>query len=172
MKSHIEIQMYLQNSMKRYNGFTLIEVLIAVVLLAGGLIGLAGLQAKGLSDNQSAYNRSQATQLAYDIADKMRANSLMAANYLSATLDPTEATCSTSDDPCTACESTANMCSPAQLVVKDLYDWNKDLNASLPGGKGSITAVGTLYTITVNWDDDKDGDVDDDDPKFEMRFQL
>jgi type IV pilus assembly protein PilV len=53
-------------------GFTLIEVLIAMLVLAGGLLGLAGLQAASLSNGQSAYNRSQATQLAYQLADNMR----------------------------------------------------------------------------------------------------
>jgi len=58
--------------MFKTTGFTLIEVLVAVVVLAGGLLGLAALQVTSLSSNQTAYNRSQATQLAYDIADRMR----------------------------------------------------------------------------------------------------
>ena len=60
--------------MNKNTGFTLIEVLIAMIILAVGLLGLAGLQATSLRNNQSAYNRSVATQLAYDIADRMRAN--------------------------------------------------------------------------------------------------
>ena len=60
--------------MKKNTGFTLIEVLIAMIILAVGLLGLAGLQATTLKNNQSAYNRIKATQLAYDIADRMRAN--------------------------------------------------------------------------------------------------
>ncbi|MCX7101946.1 MAG: type IV pilus modification protein PilV, partial [Methylobacter sp.] len=62
------------HGMKQTAGFTLIEVLIAMLVLAVGLLGLAGLQATSLKSNQSAYNRSQATQLAYDLADRMRAN--------------------------------------------------------------------------------------------------
>ena len=60
--------------MNKNTGFTLIEVLIAMIVLAVGLLGLAGLQATSLRNNQSAYNRIKATQLAYDIADRMRAN--------------------------------------------------------------------------------------------------
>ena len=67
--------------MNKNAGFTLIEVLIAMLVLAVGLLGLAGLQATSLRNNQSAYNRSQATQLAYDIADRMRANSAGIASY-------------------------------------------------------------------------------------------
>ena len=58
-----------------YNmGFILIEVLIAMLMLAVGLIGLAGLQAISLRNIQRAYNRSQATQFAYVSADRMHAN--------------------------------------------------------------------------------------------------
>ena len=81
--------------MKNKNaGFTLIEVLIAMLVLAVGLLGLAGLQATSLRNNQSAYNRSQATQLAYDLADRMRANFTEAnklANSTYITTDPTTA---------------------------------------------------------------------------------
>ena len=58
----------------RQRGFTLLEVLIAVMLLAVGLLGLAGLQAVSLRNNHSAYLRSQATMLTYDIIDSMRTN--------------------------------------------------------------------------------------------------
>ena len=70
--------------MKTNTGFTLIEVLIAMLVLAVGLLGLAGLQATSLKNNQSAYNRSQATQLAYDMADRMRANVAGVATYTNA----------------------------------------------------------------------------------------
>jgi type IV pilus assembly protein PilV len=55
-------------------GFTLIEVLIAVLVLAVGLLGLAGLQLAGMKSNHSAYLRSQATIAAYDLLDRMRAD--------------------------------------------------------------------------------------------------
>jgi type IV pilus assembly protein PilV len=147
--------------MKNQNGFTLIEVLIAVVLLAGGLLGLAALQAAGLSNNQSAYNRSQATQLAYDIADRMRANPKAAASYL--------ANPSTANATATACSSSANTCTPAQLAVKDLYDWGVDLDNTLPNGEGRVAVAGSVYTVTVSWDDDKSGAANF---NFQMRFQL
>jgi len=60
--------------MKKHKGFTLIEVLVSMIVLAIGLLGLAGLQMSSLRNNLSAYHRSQATQLAYDMADRMRTN--------------------------------------------------------------------------------------------------
>lgn len=174
--------------MNKNKGFTLIEVLIAMLVLAVGLLGLAGLQATSLGHNLSAYNRGQATQLAYDIAERMRANPSVAGNYLTTFMAPTAATCATNDTPCTACTSAANSCTPAQLTVKDLFEWNIALTSTLPSGTGTITITGAVYTITVNWDDNRDGDVDgnggasegdvdndgdtDDDPFFQMSFQL
>ena len=60
--------------MKKNHGFTLIEVLISMVILAIGLLGLAGIQMMGLQNNLSSYHRGQATLLVYDMADRMRTN--------------------------------------------------------------------------------------------------
>ena len=60
--------------LSRQGGFTLLEILIAVVILSVGLLGLAGLQAQSLRANQSALFLSQANLLAYDVVDQMRAN--------------------------------------------------------------------------------------------------
>ena len=67
--------------MPKSRGFTLIEILVAVLVLALGLIGLAALQATGIKNVQTAYNRSQAVHLAQDMADRIRANTSAAAVY-------------------------------------------------------------------------------------------
>lgn len=165
--------------MKNYSGFTLIEILIAMVVLAFGLLGLAGLQASGLKNNMSSANRSQATQLAYDIADRMRANNFDASLFGGSkyiTVAPTAAV----QEP--TCTTTAG-CTAAQMAEQDLYEWNIDLAASLPLGQGTITVGGGLYIVTINWDDNRDGCVNPgdpaagcagklDDPNFIMRFQI
>jgi len=158
--------------MNKYAGFTLIEVLVAMLVLAFGLLGLAGLQATSLGNNQSAYNRSQATQLAYDLADRMRANRSVAGNYLTTFMSPTAATCTTNDTPCTACASVANSCTPVQMAEKDLFEWNLALTNTLPGGTGTIEITGAVYTININWDDNRDGTTDANDPNFQTSFQL
>lgn len=58
----------------RQKGFTLLEVLVAMLVLSIGLLGLAGLMASSLRNNHSAYYRTQATWLAYDVIDRMRVN--------------------------------------------------------------------------------------------------
>lgn len=160
--------------MKISAGFTLIEVLVAVLVLGLGLLGLASLQATALSNNQSAYNRSQAAQLAYDITDRMRTNRSAKGDYFS---DPSAATCQTGGQPCADCSSAMNMCSPAQLAQKDLYDWNLALTTTLPGGTGNIAGAGSIVIVTVSWAENRDENGDNaindaDASRFVLRFQL
>lgn len=162
--------------MNKNSGFTLIEVLIATLVLAVGLLGLAGLQAASIKNNLSAYNRSQATQLAYDMADRMRSNKngsinpatgnvITTSTYL--TVAPTAAAVQTS------C-ATVTGCTVAQMAQNDLFQWNAALTGTLPSGTGTITVVAAtrVFTITVNWDDNRDGAVNTSDPNFSVSFQL
>lgn len=156
--------------MNKVSGFTLIEILIAMVILAVGLLGLAGLQATGLKNNQSAYYRSLATQLAYDMADRIRANIAEADKFDTSTyitVDPVDA--SAQDD----CNEVSVNCTIADLAESDLFEWNAAL-AALPSVEASITtdAATRTFTITIAWDDRKDGAVDADDPSFQMSFQI
>lgn len=175
--------------MNKNTGFTLIEVLIAMLVLAVGLLGLAGLQATGIKNNQSAYYRGQAIQLAYDLADRMRANAdRIQANANSAaglaaytTILPSAATEKIN------CLNTIG-CIPAAMAENDLFEWNRDVTTVLPSGTGNIAVAANTYTITIIWDDNRDGDVDshsganvgdtdndgdtDDDPIFQTSFQL
>ena len=161
--------------MTKNTGFTLVEVLIAMLILAVGLLGLAGLQATSLRNTQSAYNRSQATQLAYDMADRMRAN--VADARLSVDADPLTASAYLGAALQVAnCTAVAG-CTPAQMAQNDLFEWNQDIdNALSASATGTIAAVPVLaptgFTITITWDDNRDDNVDAADPNFQMRFQL
>ena len=122
-------------------GFSIMEVLIAMIVLAIGLLGLAALQAQGLRFNQDAYIRSQATTLAYDIIDRMRANRDNVAAYVQ---DPQKPT------------GIAN-CNPLDASVDmDLYCWFDAMEAALPGADARIlpNAVDPdYYDVTIRWAD-------------------
>jgi type IV pilus assembly protein PilV len=121
---------------RRSAGFSIIEVLVALLVLAIGLLGLAALQAQGLRFNHDAYVRTQATHLAYDIIDRMRANRANAAAYTAA-------------DPGLACDPTD------ASITMDLSCWYETLGLALPGGDGVIAANATanFYDVTVRWID-------------------
>ncbi len=156
--------------MKLQKGFTLIEVLISMVVLAGGLLGLAAMQTTGLKNNLSAYQRSQATQLAYDMADRMRAN--VADAVLATGTYATEATTATKAQAITshaACKTVAGTCTVANMAKNDIYEWNDKVSKVLPSGEGTITFVDPVYTITISWDDDRNGSVN---KSLPMSFSL
>ena len=153
------------HAMNKNVGFTLIEVLIAMVVLAVGLLSLAGLQATSLRNNQSAYNRSQATQLAYDLADRMRANANITGLATYTTISPIAATAKGNCLILTGCSQT-------DMAENDLYEWNSAVTTSLPGGVATVTVLTDVYTVTINWDDNRDGNTDNNDPSFQTSFRL
>ena len=133
-----------QPSRRSSAGFTLLEVLIAVVVLSIGLLGLAGLQTTGLRNNQDAYARTQAATLANDMADRIRANmaGFNAGNYNNA--ETYTATCNSSG------------CAPQAMAQHDTYLWNQAL-AVLPNGQGTVATNAGLVTVTVMWDNSRSG---------------
>lgn len=141
----------------RQHGFTLLELLIALLVLSIGLLGLAALQTIGLRSNQMASMRTVATQMTYDMTDRMRANpdGLTIANqyYVLGTGDPT---------PTIATDCDAEACTTEELADFDLNQWRTRIN-SLPGGLSKVTqtttAGFTTHTITVHWNESRDPSV-------------
>ncbi len=165
--------------MKTHTGFTLIEVLIAMLLLAVGLLGLAALQVSTLRSNLAAYNHGQSIQLLYDMADRMRANSkdvAVVSSYLVADSN-TYAQGKTINTVCTT-TSNPTACTPAILAANDLIEWNNAIVATLPMGRGSITSTDnpvtpvSAFVLSITWDDDRSGTVTSDDPTFTIGLQL
>ena len=146
---------YLTRPGRRDGGFTLLEVLIALLVLSIGLLGLAALQTVGLRSNQMATMRTTATQTAYDITDRMRANpeGLTEINkfYVIASGAAPAAAKNCDNEACTAQE----------LASFDLVQWRSQVE-TLPDGKSSITqAVDAVtgqvtHTITVFWNEERD----------------
>jgi type IV pilus assembly protein PilV len=149
-------------------GFTLLEVLIAIVVLALGLLGLAGLQAASLRNNHSAYLRSQATLLAYDMADRMRANPEAVKNgdYNKPAAPAKITECFTTDG-----------CTPDKMAQQDKFEWATAVANTMPSGQAVVCLdstsdpesgagiptfaapqcdnTGTVYAVKIWWNDDR-----------------
>lgn len=117
-------------------GFSLIEVMVALVVLSVGLLGLGLLQITSMKFNTSAYLRSQSTLLANDLIERIRANP--GGDY-SAT--PASVNCS-------------NGCTEDNVAILDLYTWGKTVTSSLASASTTVVESGgtpNVRTITINW---------------------
>lgn len=133
-------------SPRRARGVSLIEVLVAILVLAVGLLGLAALQARGLKFNHDAYARSQATLLAYQIMDAMRVrNDPEDDADLDAYLAETDPRGAPPHDAGDLCDATVSS------IANDLNCWFDAIQAALPGGDARIGANGEAYDITLRW---------------------
>ena len=127
---------------QKQTGFTLLEVLVAIIVLSVGLLGLAGLMATSMRNNHSAYQRTQAAWLAYDVVDRMRVNRK-------------DALVNDYDVPL----GTATIATPSLLANADINDWKTTLANSLPVGDGSVAVTVNAVTgaasvkVIVLWDD-------------------
>ena len=140
--------------MKRHiqqSGFTMVEVLVALVVLAIGLLGIAALYLNSLQSGRTAIYRTQAVNLAADLADRIRMNRTAQAAYATLFADV--------EASVPACATTGG-CSDAEMASNDLNTWKAALNQRLPNGEGQVAVVlpagtgePTTYTITVRWDE-------------------
>lgn len=161
---------FIRNPRQENQGFSLIEVLVSLLVLAIGLLGLAMLQTTGLHFTTNSYSRTQATYLAYDLAERMRANvtGFVAGNYdvnaakaglIASSIDYS---CNqTHSCTCQSSSSTPTTCDPATLAKYDLGQWYYNLNQLLPGSAdaknlstpiySTVTRSGNAATITLMW---------------------
>jgi len=137
---------------KNHSGFTLLEVLIALLVLSVGLLGLASLQTRGLATGHNAYLRSQAVLLARDMVERIRANGNpgLAETAYSIAYDHEQGN---SD-----CVTTS--CAPNAMARFDIDQWLLSLSNTLPAGDGEIIKNSDGYQITVQWDANRSGRVD------------
>ncbi|WP_115708070.1 type IV pilus modification protein PilV [Legionella sainthelensi] len=150
---------HVSNLRVRQKGLSLIEVLVAFVILAIGMLGIASMLILSSKANNSSYAKQQAVQCAYDIFDKMRANYQAAinGNYNISNINST-GTPTLPPTPGTLCN--LSPCSSPQLATYDTWYWLTYDVGKLPNGSGSIAATpapgssgNTVITVTIQWDD-------------------
>jgi len=130
---------------KHQRGVSLIESMIALLVISIGLLGIAALQVTSMSQNASAMNHSQAVWIGYNMADRIRANIGQFTNY--AGID----TSNTYSQDCMG-----STCNNVQMVTSDAEEWSNHIQ-TLPSGLGTVTGDANQLVITVMWDDDGTG---------------
>jgi type IV pilus assembly protein PilV len=154
---------------RRNVGFSMIELLVAVLVMGIGVLGVAALQLVSLQNNRAALVRAEAVTLAYDMMDRIRANPAgtpAGASYAGLALEA---------DPPAATNCLTNTCTAAQMVAFDQASWKCLLGSfneqavcvtlrtggalppvadqpGLPDGDGSIALInGQTLQVTVRW---------------------
>jgi type IV pilus assembly protein PilV len=128
-------------------GFSIVEAMVALLVLSVGMLGIAGLYVTTLRASGSALYRSHAINFAADMADRIRANPTAGAAYAGAAANNN-------------CAQGAT-CNPAQLAADDVFRWQQQVATTLPddGDPGlpqtQVVVVGAAaprtYQITVRW---------------------
>ena len=152
-------------SKSQIRGFTLIEIMVSIVVISIGMLGLSKMQLTSLRYNQSAYQRSIATQLAYDIGNRMRANATAVG------LGVYDAPTPIQNTDCL----TAAGCTPVEMAGHDIYEWLSESNPGsvvnqLPNSSATVCldstpedgqaalpecdGIGGQYAVKIWWSND------------------
>ncbi len=137
---------------KKQRGFSLIEALVAFMVISVGMLGIASLQTVSLRAGSTAAVRSVAVIKAGEIIERMRANPTQVLSYA------INASSAGADNGCTD-NGTVTACTPAEMAADDIYHWLQDLKAAMPNnGSATVTItppgagdVLSLVNVTINW---------------------
>jgi type IV pilus assembly protein PilV len=127
-------------------GLSLVEALVALVVLSVGLLGIAALYAESLLSGRTALQRSQAVLLASDLAERIRANRAGGPAY-----DDAISGAGALND---ACRQGGGGCPPEQMASYDKAEWTAAVKTALPNGAGAVAVRGSAsrtYTISIRW---------------------
>jgi len=125
-------------------GFSLVEVLIALIIMSVGMLGIASLYVQSMQAGRTSLFRHSAVTLAGDVADRIRANPTAVNAYAGAGADG-------------GCIDGNTDCNDAQMAAQDILLWDLQATDTLPNGDVVITVDNAVtppsYTIAINWDE-------------------
>lgn len=137
-------------------GFSLIEALVAFMIISIGMLGIASLQTISMKAGHTAVTRTAAIYNSQDILDRMRANTTQITAYAAtATDNGTDNSCNDVEDFTSHAVTAATACTSAELAADDIYHWKRSLG---PNVTASIVVVAptaprvlNTVTVTINW---------------------
>jgi type IV pilus assembly protein PilV len=146
----------------RQNGFSLLEVLIAILVLSIGLLGHSKIQALGIRASTDAHLRTEATYHVHDMIERMRANRPSVASDYYAGINYAAIDCT--GTPARICsEGTAGFatdCTSSEMADEDAFKWFCAVSATLPNGNVAVSSSAGMYSVQVSWNGlDEDGNV-------------
>lgn len=132
-------------SHSKQHGFSLVEVLIALIIMSVGMLGIASLYVQSMQAGRTSMFRHNAVTLAGDIADRIRANRTALGVY------------ATPDGADGGCVAGGVNCSAPQMAMHDIFIWEAQARDTLPNGDVVVlfnnATVPPEYTITISWDE-------------------
>lgn len=155
-------------TLKKQRGVSLIESLVALLVLALGVLGLAGLQTRTLTETRLTNARAAAVRMVEDLSERIQLNNearlLPVSPYITA-WGPVAAAPNCVTAPCTA----------AQLAQYDISQWKASLNALLPGGDAIVfqsPADPTQFGVLVGWNNNQSVEADADAAAYSAPFAI
>lgn len=131
-------------------GMSLVEVMVAVLVLGIGVMGYAALQVRSVRMSEDTYSRSQAMAIAQDAVERIRANLNSLGDYYSANWGAAPTA------PANACSYTGAApaaCTPAQLAAEDIFQLKTIARSMLPTGSISVQSCDQLTCVIVAWNE-------------------
>ncbi len=147
-------------------GFTLVEILVAMLILSISLLGMAGLQIVSLQSSSGALSRSQATMLSYDLVERIRRNDEVVSNYV----DLFEKLPDMPNSP----DCLDGGCTSLELADEDFLQWLAELNQSIPGATAELSqpvAAEQRFRLSIAWSESQFGN-NNTNMSYEMSFEL
>ena len=138
-------------------GFTLIEVLIAMTIVAIGLLGQMQMQIETISTNKIALYKAQSAYLASELVDRMRLNIPGVDNGLYDDISTIDDPDDPDDDYATnACITSTDGCTVEEIAGQDIFEWVESIKAVIPSGTATVNRLDAItdqaaFEIIVSW---------------------
>ncbi len=143
------------NIKHKQKGFSLIEALVAFLILSVGMLGIASLQTMSLKSGHTAALRTVAVVKVDEILESMRSNPTAVASYAAGTADMG------TDNGCSQTAVLPAACAPGQMALDELFRWKRSLIEALPNNAATTASVVitppvppatmNIIVVSVNW---------------------